>query len=441
MFLTLLFLFLTFPIQSTSESLNRARSALDQRDFPTAQRLIFEAIQSDPSNAEAHYLKGILFSEAGNLQEAKTAFEESLRLHPGLSLAYIGLSDVHRKLGKPEDSIRVLQEGLKIIPRDPLLHYQMGIELARNNQFEESLRFLTGIPEYQLPPGYWETLGRTYLSAGNFEESEKAMMKVLGERPKSVEILQTLYAIAMKMGDAEKAWDYIVRARELAPNSPKVVYAFAVASMQNHLVAEAVTALRLLLLREPDNPDYLFMLGNTVLESATEFSKSSDYFARYVELRPDEAQGHLMLGYSLFSNRRYSEAKASLQKALELDPSMIEPVYYLGMIAFNENQDEMAVEHLLRVLEDSDQHAKAHLALGKIYLRQGNFNEAIEELREAADLTGGNSDIHFNLSRAFAQLGDQASAKEQLDLYQKFKKEEEERELESRRFKSLERKQ
>jgi predicted Zn-dependent protease len=249
-----------------------------------------------------------------------------------------------------------------------------------------------------------------------------------------VKTLQTLSAIALKRGAKNEAWEYIAQARKLAPNSAQVVFAFAGVSLENYLVSEAIMALRLLLLREPDNPEYLLMLGNCVLESATEFSKAVDYFRRYVELRPDDALGHMMLGYGHYVNRDYDKAGAELRRTLEIQPDFLEAEYYLAMIDYHGNRDEAAVERLEALLKRRPDHHKAHTTLGKIFLRQRRFGEAVEHLQRAVELTGGTSDLHFNLSRTFTQLGDRAEAERQLALYQRFKVEEEKREQEGRRL-------
>ncbi|GAB4252778.1 MAG: hypothetical protein Kow00109_28410 [Acidobacteriota bacterium] len=404
-----------------------------------ARRLLEPYLQQDPGNAHAWYLHGVAAAELGDAATARNSLEKAVRLDPRLFPAYTALADACVAAGDRQAAIRVLEQGLDQFPGDDLLLFRLGRLYLDAGDSDRALSFLRRVAPPRAPAGYWETRGRAEMQAGQLEAALDAFRRALDERPESVRLLQVLSGLALKLGETEESWDYIAKARALAPDSPKVVYAFGVVSLENGLVAEAINAFRLLLLREPDKPDYLMMLGNAVLESPTEYSKAPDYFRRYVELRPEDPVGHLMLGYSLYATRQYDVAAAELEKTLQMQPDSPEALYYLGMIAFDRNRDDEAIGYLQRVLADSDRHMKAHLALGRIWLRRGKFADAVAELEKALELSGGTADIHYNLSRAYAQLGDRAKAAEHLKHYQEFKKLEEERELRSRELRFLER--
>lgn len=434
--LPLLMLLLALTAQPGSgDLLTRARAALDAGQLDVAERLAAQVLAVDPRQAEALYLKGIILSAAGRLPEAEQMLMRAIEAQPDAVPAVIGLAEIQSRLNRMDQAAQTLSRGLQARPGEPALVFELAQLQARRQDYQSALQLLRSIPDDRRPPGYFEGLGRTCLSAGDLEGALAAYTRELEAHPDSARILQTLSAIALKLGDKAKAWEYIAHARRLAPNSAQVVFAFAGVSLENYLISEAITALRLLLLREPDNPEYLMMLGNTVLESATEFSKAVGYFSRYVELVPDQALGHMMLGYAHYVNRDYDKAEPELNRTLELEPDFLEARYYLAMIDFHRNQDPEAVTRLEDLLRLAPDHGKARATLGKIFLRQRRFEDAVRELRRAAELTGGSSDIHFNLSRAYSQLGNRTEAEQQLAVYQRFKAEEEQRELEGRRLK------
>ncbi len=418
----------------SGDLLTQARAALDQGRLEEAGRLTAQVLALEPRHTEALYLNGTILAASGRLAEAEQFLQKTVELQPDAVPAVIGLAEVRSRLGKADLAVQTLERGLTSRPGEPLLLFQLAQLLARRQDFKGALERLRAIPQDRYPAGYFEVLGRTLLSAGDLEAAQSAYQRHLEAHPNSVKTLQTLSAIALKRGNPAQAWDYIAQARKLAPNSAQVVFAFAGVSLENHLVSEAITALRLLLLREPDNPEYLLMLGNSVLESATEFSKAVDYFRRYVELRPEDALGHMMLGYGHYVNREYEQAAAELRRTLEIQPDFLEAEYYLAMIDYHGNRDEAAVQRLTTLLARRPEHDKAHTALGKIFLRQRRFSEAVEHLQRAVALNGGSSDLHFNLSRAFTQLGDREEAERQLALYRDFKAKEEQREEEGRRL-------
>ncbi|HRR55905.1 MAG TPA: tetratricopeptide repeat protein [Acidobacteriota bacterium] len=418
---------------------DQARRYLEGHDPAGAETVLRRWLKDHPGDAQAWYLLGVAYAELGDPAQAATSFERCLELDPKVFAAYSALADAALAGGDRESARRVLHKGLEQFPGDDLLLFRLGRLYFQDGNAREALSYLTRVNSVRAPAGYWEIRGRAEMSLGDLAAAAVSFTRALEEKPRSVRLLQVVSALELKRGRVEEAWNAIAQARSLAPDSPKVVYAFAVVSLENGLVSESIATLRLLLLREPDHPDYLMMLGNAVLESATEYSKAPDYFARYVELQPDDPLGHMMYGYSLYTVRRYDEATVELNKTLELQPGFPEALFYLGMIAFNTNREDEAIDYFQRVLADSDQHMKAHLTLGKIWLRRGRFQEAVSELQRALELSGGGADIHYNLSRAYSQLGDREKAREHLEKYQEFKKLEEEREVRSREFRFLER--
>lgn len=69
-----------------------ATSLLEQKDFQGAMRELNQAIQVDPSLAEAYSFRGILHLEAKNYQEATDDFAQVTRLKPKSAEAHINLA-------------------------------------------------------------------------------------------------------------------------------------------------------------------------------------------------------------------------------------------------------------------------------------------------------------------------------------------------------------
>lgn len=319
-------------------------------------------------------------------------------------------------------------------PKNPEVLLSLGIFYADRRDFRQALQVLTTIPENEAPANYLEVVGRIHVSAGNFAEAERVYLRLLEKDPSSIATLRALSGLALKKGDNATAWAYMARARKEAPNSPEILYEFAQVSLTHSLIAEAVTALRLLLLLEPDKPEYVFTLGSALVRSNADYLEAPAYFKTYLQLRPDDPRAEMMLGYSLYLANELPPATSHLEKAAQLDPKLTEARYYLGMIAYKEANDSKAEELFRAVLSDSDNHAQAGLALGKLYLRQRKYEQAAAELERSVRLLPADSDAHFQLSRVYAQLGNQDKALKEQELYLKYKKEEEQRAKESGRL-------
>ena len=222
---------------------------------------------------------------------------------------------------------------------------------------------------------------------------------------------------------------------------------------------------------EPDRPDFLFFLGDALLDTS-DFHEALPYFRRYVELRPDDPRGHLSLGWALFLEKSFPEARQHLEETLRLDAKQADAWYHLGMIAYETNDSEKALEFLTHALEVDPGHARAHWGLGMVYSREGRYEKSRDEFEAAAqharrtrdpnayaaaltmyggdllpddryddwidnrrqqlhqlyaDLLRDAAQMHEQLSQVYARLGESERARSELRLYQEAQKKSDER--------------
>lgn len=70
-------------------------------------------LEADPENAQLHYWKGIIYEQAGNIQEALGSFDQAANL--GLDTAWIKKGNHQFELGQPE-AVGSLKKGLELKP-------------------------------------------------------------------------------------------------------------------------------------------------------------------------------------------------------------------------------------------------------------------------------------------------------------------------------------
>lgn len=421
---------LLFQPARATDDLTAITAALERNDIDQAEKAIDVLIKKSPERAEVHHLLGALRLAQGRTAEAETSLKKATELDPKLTVAYLALSDLYRSHQRGADALALLEKLPAPVSNDPRVLFRLGTLYAESGSYPAALSRLKAIPEKDAPPGYWEVLGRTHVSSGQFQEAERVYLRILKEEPTSVQTLRILSGIALKRGDTAAAWEYAAQARMQAPDSPEVLFEYAQVSLVHDLVAEAIGVVRTLLLTEPDNPQYLYTLGQALLRNVT-YEQAPEYFARYVTLRPDDPRGHMMLGFALYGVQDYAKAKVHLEKAIQLDPNLAEAYYHLGMIAHKELRDDDAAELFRRVLGYGDR-PQAHFGLGRVYARQRKFKEAAAEMEEAAKQLPDDPDLHFQLSRVYLQLGDRERSARELELYRRLKAESEEREARSR---------
>ena len=109
-----------------------------------------------------------------------------------------------------------------------------------------------------------------------------------------------------------------------------------------------------------------------------EASESLPSLRRGVELAPDDANAHLLLGTALAEAGQLAEALGHLQRAVELDPSLVRGHIRLGNLLRELSRTGEAVEAYGRALELRGRLRRSPLMDHAGYARE--FTEALEGL-------------------------------------------------------------
>jgi serine/threonine protein kinase/tetratricopeptide (TPR) repeat protein/sugar lactone lactonase YvrE len=103
------------------------------------------------------------------------------------------------------------------------------------------------------------------------------------------------------------------------------------------------------------------------------------------ELDPSLAEPHAAVGQTLFTQRRFSEARAAYARALELDPDDATANLWLGTLLCSTGYTKSAAEVLDRLLTRDPMLPNALLWRGWTHLHLGEIDEAERSIRHAAD--------------------------------------------------------
>lgn len=172
------------------------------------------ALPVTSQSADEVFLFGNVHAGLNQLDEAKAAYEDALKLDPNKAAAYTNLGVVYYQQGKLDDAIAQLQKSLEIDPQDADTQYMLGAAYVQKNdlsnaekafkqalalkpelgqayiglgnvylitkQYDQALTALQKATELQpdLPEG-WLALGQTYVAQGKSAEAGQALDKCL----------------------------------------------------------------------------------------------------------------------------------------------------------------------------------------------------------------------------------------------------------------------
>ena len=114
-----------------ARGVNSAFSSTIEADLARADELVTKALARAPERAQTHWVRGLLLRYPRRLEEAAAAFEQAIALDRNFAPAYGSLGDVMTFLGRPEETIRLNEQAIRLSPRDPQLgNWQFDIGYA-----------------------------------------------------------------------------------------------------------------------------------------------------------------------------------------------------------------------------------------------------------------------------------------------------------------------
>lgn len=235
--------------------------------YEQAGEFFQQALQDDPSNAEALYGIGSVYLQQQKTKEARENFERAIQLHaayPGtLPNAWNNLGILAAREGNTDAAIADFQRALEIDPAHPIALLNLG------NAYRQKRDWTTAK----------STLGRA--------------VKLDPEEPEANYSLGMVYA---QLNDTDRAYEYLTKALSLRPVYP-----------------EALNNLGILYLRT-QRPEQAIQSFQESIRLAPEYDQSYLNLARVYAIEGDREKAKAILHQLLQQHPDHAQAKEALQQ-------------------------------------------------------------------------------------------------------------------------------
>jgi tetratricopeptide (TPR) repeat protein len=229
---------------------------IQQGNAEEAEAELERQLEAHEESANLHYLMGFLKMQQEQYDEARAAVSKALDLNPELEGANLLMGKILQRQGEKEQALKRFNEELEMAS-DPQVRYDALLAKGVFLEHENEL-----------------------------EQAAKVLEKALEIRPKELSVMRELGNIYAELGDKEKASQYLEKVKQAGGS---------------------------------EDPGVLYNVGVSHWNSK-EFEEAKEKFRKAIEIKPDFAEAHLMLGKAQLNTGETQAALTHLKKYVELQP-------------------------------------------------------------------------------------------------------------------------
>ena len=466
-----------------SSSVAKARNLIERGKFQEAETTLWYVLSASPSDEDALLLLGNIRQKQDRAAEAEALLRRVIEINPKSALAEENLASLLADENKVEEAIQHYEQAARISALSARHSVQLARLYVGSGKFSQALGTLDSLPLTRVPPAatpvraaallglgrrkeataliadpkpspeiavqlaevflqnklprealrcfasgsisgsqtahYDSVKGRVLQANGEAAAALATVRQGLAKNPKSVELLLSLAELHAVAGRHAESVAALLRARAVDSKNPEILRHLiveALAARQDDLALQSATDLA----KHSSNLDDQY-LASAALVQEREFNLATQILEPYVQERPTDAMGHLALGLAYLGQRRHSEGRAKLERALQLNPNLAEAEYQLGELANKDGDSTEATRHLEKAVQLQPGHAKAQLSLGTLYLQSGNLDQARVALEKAQLADSTDPGPEYQLSLLSTRMSNPEAAQRHMQRFRELK--------------------
>jgi len=358
------------PICQENVFLQLAIRAHQLGDLSQAEAICRDILSSDPQNADALHLAGLISYQCRDYMEAVDKIAKAIELKADNASYYSNRGNALRELKRLDEALLSYDEAIRLQP-----NYAEALN-NRGNVLSELKRFNEAIVSYneaiRLKPDYAAALN----NRGN----------VLSE--------------VKRLDEALLSYDEAIRLK------PDYVVAF---NSRGNVLAElkrfdeAIVSYNEAIRLKPDSAEALSNRGAALL-GLKRLDESISDFDEAIRLKPNYADAFYNRGIALSDLKRFDDAISSYNEAIRLKPFYAKAFYNRSNVLAELKQLDEALASLDEAIRLKPDHVAALINRGNVLAGLKRFDEAICSYDKAILLQPDHADAFNNRGNALAEL-------------------------------------
>ncbi|KVF98097.1 hypothetical protein WJ21_14975 [Burkholderia vietnamiensis] len=312
------------------------------------------ALATNPADADALHLFGVLRHQQGQHAEAADLVGRAVELRPGDAALQLNLGNALKALGRLDEAIDRFRNALTLAPEFPLAHYN---------------------------------LGNAYAALQRHEDAVDAFGRALRLTPDDASIHNNLGNALNALGRHDDALAAFHRALELRPGHAGAHNNLAMALNAMGRANDAIAHFQAALAAEPRFVAAHFNLGNT-FEALGRHAEAAAAFEAALALHPPFPLALFGLANALSAQGRHRDALPCYERAVGLDPSFSLAWLNLGNAHHALGAHEMALRAFDQALRVAPDLTLARLHRAVTLLTLGDFTRGLPAYEARHDTPG-----------------------------------------------------
>lgn len=332
-------------MMSVDEAMHIATQLQSEGKLEQAETILNRILATNPSNAYALHLLGIIAYQVGKITLGVQLTEQAIQNNPNVALFHSNLGEMHRKLKAIHLSIQCGQHAIALDPNSATALSNLGI---------------------------------AYYDAKQYEQAEKYHKRALRINPRLSCSLNNMGSIYKEYGQTNLAIEFYQAAIAASSHFVEPFNNLGVLFLQQQEFKKAFECLSQAIRLAPAFADAYCNLGLTLL-GLDQCDNALIYFEKALRLKPDYAEAYYGIAKVYLHQHHFTESEHYIRKAMMINKQQLEFYNLLAEIYHQQGNDAQALMHLDQALSMDATLSSLYLSKGNILMEMGEISKAEEQ--------------------------------------------------------------
>jgi len=253
-----------------------------------AEAAFQQALTEDPQSSRALFGLGTVRLRQNRADEAMRLFEQAVELGRGsnTSMCWFNIGAIHHGAGRIEQARAAFEQSLKVDPANPRSARALAELLRQAGQEQQAIALLKSVVDQRPDAEACAALGQMYVQGGQVEPARKAFQKAIELRSDLPTAHLYLGVLEAGAGNAAEAERHLKRAIELAPGWAEAHFNWGVLLAINKRLPEAAEAFRKAVELQPNHAAAHNALGQALL-TLNRTEAAEGHFRKALQIDPN----------------------------------------------------------------------------------------------------------------------------------------------------------